>query len=160
MLITVEEALKMAFPDCEVERHTIYLTKEQMVQAQKLAGADVPSALVYAYVATKDGETAGVAYFDAHVVRTMPETIMMAVDAEDRIQRIEVLDFNEPLDYVPNPAWYRQFLGQRLDEGLALKRNIRSIVGATLTARHTTDAVRRMMAIHHVIKEQLIHEQD
>jgi hypothetical protein len=158
VLITVDEALKLAFPASTVKRQTIYLSKEQIAQARKLAGVDIPSALVYPYVAMKDGEIMGIAYFDAHVVRTLPETIMMTVNLEDRIQRIEVLDFNEPRDYVPKAAWYQQFVGQRLDDDLALKRNIRSIAGATLTARHTTDAVRRMMALHHVIKRQLIDE--
>ncbi len=156
--ITVDEALKLAFPTSTITRHTIYLSKEQMEQARKLAGMDIPSALVYPYVAMKDGEMIGIAYFDAHVVRTLSETIMMTVDLEDRIQRIEVLDFNEPHNYVPKTAWYQQFVGQRLDDDLALKRNIRSIAGATLTARHTTDSVRRMMALHHVIKRQLIDE--
>jgi len=158
VFITLDEALKLAFPTCTIKRHTIYLSKDQMEQARKLAGVEIPSALVYPYVAMKDGEMMGIAYFDAHIVRTLPETIMITVDLEDRIQRIEVLDFNEPSDYVPGTAWYQQFTGQRLDNDLAVKRNIHSIAGATLTARHTTDAVRRMMALHHVIKRQLIHE--
>ena len=158
VFITFDEAIELAFPACTIKRHTIFLSKGQMEQARKIAGVEISSALVYPYVAMKDGKMMGIAYFDAHIVRTLPETIMITVDPEDRIQRIEVLDFNEPSDYVPRTAWYQQFTGQRLDNDLAVKRNIRSIAGATLTARHTTDAVRRMMALHHVIKRQLIHE--
>lgn len=153
--LTVGEALEMAFPECEVQRQTIYLTERQEVDASRLAHEPLNSLLVYPYVATKDGEFVGVAYFNSHIVRTLPETIMVAVDRNDRVQRIELLIFKEPPDYIPPHVWYRQFRGKRLDDQLALNRGIRGILGATLTTRYTTNAVRRMLAIHHVIKEQL-----
>lgn len=153
--LTVGEALKMAFPECEIERRTIYLTEGQKSNARKLARVDFESAIVYPYVAVKEGRLAGVAYFDRHIVRTLDETIMVAIDPENRVKRVELLVFNEPPEYIPPDAWYRLFPGQRLDERLAVNRGIRGILGATLTTRSTTDAVRRILAIHHVIKDQL-----
>ena len=44
----------------------------------------------------------------------------------------------------------RHFDPARLDEELELKRAIRPVTGATLTARATSDAVRRILAIHDV----------
>jgi hypothetical protein len=67
------------------------------------------------------------------------------------VRRIEVLAFREPEDYLPRAAWYGQFLDRELGDGLALKRDIRGVAGATLTARATTDAVRRVLALHRVI---------
>lgn len=156
VFITVDEALNLAFPGCTIKRRTEYLTGEQLAQARELAGVEIASALVHPYVAIRDNEIVGIAYFDAHVVRTLPETIMIVVDRADRIQRIEILAFNEPQTYIPKPIWYQQFLGQPLDDALVLKRNIRRIAGATLTARATTDAVRRVLAIHHVLKDSIL----
>ena len=153
--LTVGEALEMAFPECEIVRQTIYLTEEQKTEAGGLARATIRSLIVYPYVAVKEGRIAGVAYFDSHTVRTLDETIMVAVDRNDRVKRVELLVFNEPPEYIPPDAWYRLFPGQRLDDRLAVNRGIRGILGATLTTRSTTDAVRRMLAIHHVIKDQL-----
>ena len=156
VFITVDEALKLAFPNCTIERTTVYLTKEQVTRSEELAGFELSSVIVHPYVAKRDGKLVGIAYFDAHMVRTLPETIMIVVDPEDRVQRIEVLSFNEPQDYIPKGIWYQQFIGQRLDEALALKRNIRHIVGATLTARATTEAVRRVLAIHYTLRDRFI----
>ncbi len=153
--LTVGEALEMAFPECEIERQTIYLTEAQKTNAGGLARLPIRSLIVYPYVAVKEGRIAGVAYFDSHIVRTLSETIMVAIDRNDRVQRVELLVFNEPPEYIPPDAWYRLFPGQRLDDRLAVNRGIRGILGATLTTRSTTDAVRRMLAIHHVIKDQL-----
>lgn len=155
--LTVGEALEMAFPECEIERRTVYLTEVQKSDAGKLARVPIRSLIVYPYVAVKEGRLAGVAYFDSHTVRTLDETIMVAIDRNDRVKRVELLVFNEPPEYIPPDAWYRLFPGQQLDDRLAVNRGIRSILGATLTTRSTTDAVRRMLAIHHVIKDQLEH---
>ena len=152
VFLTREEALRLAFPGASIERRTAYLTEAQRRNAQKLSGdADLPAALVSFYVATKDGAPVGFAYFDAHLVRTMPETIMVAIDPAGTILRIEVLSFDEPEEYRPRPAWYAQFSGKPLDDELSLKRGVRAVTGATLTARATTSAARRCLSLHRVL---------
>jgi hypothetical protein len=157
VFLSQEEALKLAFPAASVERKTAFLTTEQQHEAQKLSGDDLlPSALVAYYVATDAGREIGTAYFDTHIVRTMPETVMVVVDAAGRVSRIEVLSFLEPEEYLPRPHWYEQFQGKPLDDELSMKRGIRPIAGATLTARATTDAARRALALHRVIQRAAV----
>jgi hypothetical protein len=151
VFLTVDEALALAFPRAAVERRTVYLTEVQRQRAGELAGAEVASAIVHPYVATRDGEVVGTAYFDTHRVRTLPETLMVVVDPQGRPVRVEVLSFDEPADYLPRKPWYRQFDGGALDDDLALGRDIHPVAGATLTARATTAAVRRVLALHRVI---------
>jgi Na+-translocating ferredoxin:NAD+ oxidoreductase RnfG subunit len=154
VFLTQEEALKLAFPGAAIAPRTAYLTEAQQKEARKLSGdEELPSALVTYYVATKDGRTTGRAYFDTHTVRTMPETIMVVVDPAGRVSRIEVLSFSEPEEYLPRPHWYEQFRGKPLDDELSMKRGVRAVTGATLTARATTDAARRVLALDRVLKE-------
>jgi len=153
VFLTMDEALNLAFPAATVERKSAFLTTAQQKEAQRLSGDEaLPSALVAYYVATKDGRQLGTAYFDTHVVRTMPETIMVVVDVEGRASRIEVLSFQEPEEYLPRPHWYGQFQGKALNDELWMKRGIRPVAGATLTARATTEAARRVLALHKVIQ--------
>ncbi len=153
VFLSQEEALKLAFPGAKIERKTAYLTTAQQREAQRLSGDDaLPGALVAYYVATKDGRELGTAYFDTHIVRTMPETIMVVVDPAGRTARIEVLSFREPEEYLPRPHWYEQFQGKPLSDELSMKRGIRPVAGATLTARATTEAARRVLALHEVIR--------
>ena len=153
VLITQDEALALAFPGCEVEREPGFLTDAQQERAGELAGAPVTSALVHRHVARKEGRLVGTAYFDTHRVRTLPETLMIVVDPDGTVRRVEVLSFDEPEDYLPRGGWYGQFSGRGLDGELALKRGIRPVTGATLTARATTAAVRRALAVHRVLQE-------
>jgi len=153
VLVTVEEALALAFPGAEIERRTVFLTDAQRALAAELAGQAPATAVVHPYVARRDGEIVGTAYFDTHVVRTLAETVMIAVDREGRVGRVEVLSFDEPPDYLPREPWYRQFDQRALDAELELRRSIRPVSGATLTARATTDAVRRALALHRALAE-------
>jgi Na+-translocating ferredoxin:NAD+ oxidoreductase RnfG subunit len=152
VFLSQEEALKLAFPEATVERKTAFLTTEQQREAQALSkDEELPSALVVYYVATREGQTVGTAYFDTHIVRTMPETIMVVVDPQGRAARIEVLAFQEPEEFLPRPRWYEQFQGKPLNGELSMKRGIRPVAGATLTARATTEAARRVLALHEVL---------
>jgi Na+-translocating ferredoxin:NAD+ oxidoreductase RnfG subunit len=151
VFLSVDEALKLAFPDSKVERKTAYLTAEQVRRARELSGVEVPSALVTYYIARRNGQPAGTAYVDTHRVRTLPETLMVVVGPQGRVARVEVIAFREPEEYLPRGIWYEQFRGRGLDRELRLKQKIRPVTGATLTARATTDAVRRVLALHQVI---------
>ena len=151
VFLTQEEALKLAFPAASIERRTAFLTAAESRDVAALSGGPPPSALAVAYVATKEGRLAGTAYFDTHVVRTQPETLMVVVGPAGTIARIEVLSFSEPEDYLPREHWYAQFPGKALDEELSVKRGIRAVSGATLTARATTEAARRVLALHRVL---------
>jgi hypothetical protein len=151
VFLTADEALRLAYPGCTVSRGTVYLTAEEKAEAEKLAEVEIPSAVVYPYHARCDTAGSGTAYFDTHRVRTLPQTIMIALGPDACVARVEVLAFDEPETYLPRGPWLAQFPGQTLDRELALRRDIRGIAGASLTARATVAAVRRALAIHTVL---------
>lgn len=152
--VSQDEALRQAFADADtVERRTAYLTAAQLAEARQLAGrgVDVEAELVTYYVGVRGGDTVGVAYFDAHRVRTLPEVLMIVVGADQRIRRIQVLRFSEPPEYRPADGWLARFTGRMLDAELSERRGVDGITGATLTTRAVTGAARRVLALHQVI---------
>jgi len=151
-LLSVDEALRLAFPGATVERESVFLTEAQLEAATASAGEPVRRALVVRYVARRDGALAGTAYLDVHTVRTLEETLFVVVEPDGTIGHVETLSFAEPPDYLPRAGWYAQFAGRGLDEELRLDRGIRAVSGATLTATATTAAVRRVLAVHRVIE--------
>lgn len=151
--LTQDEALALAFPDAELERRTAFLGDAELARAAELAGPDVPveSTVVTHYVARRGGEPVGVAYFDAHRVRTLPEVLMVVVGVDGRVKRVETVSFREPPEYRAPDGWLRQFDGHVLDDGLSLRGDIAALTGATLTAGAATRATRRVLALHQVI---------
>ena len=151
--LTQEEALRLAFPECEISKQRAFLSDEQKQRIRDLAGTRHESSLAFAYVARREGVLVGTAYFDTHRVRTLRETLMVVVDPQGKIRRVEMLAFAEPREYIPRGNWYGQFVGRGLDADLSLKRKIRGVTGASMTARATVDCARRLLALHQVLAE-------
>ena len=154
-LMTQDEALRLAFPEpSSVERRTAYLDEPALDSVRALAGdgVRVERTVVNYYVGVRDGEALGAAYFDVHRVRTLPEVLMVVVSPDGRVRRIEVVKFQEPPEYQAPEGWIDQIVGMELSPALSLKGEIVNITGATLTARAVTDAARRVLAFHAVIR--------
>ncbi|MDX6770512.1 MAG: FMN-binding protein [Elusimicrobiota bacterium] len=145
VLLSQKDALALAFPGGGYERRTAFLTDAQAAAVEKAASAKLGSRLWTYYVA---GST--VAYFESHPVRTMNETVMVVV-RDGKVSFVEILSFSEPDDYLASKRWLAQFEGRPLDDELALRRGLRGITGATLTAEAVARSVRRVLAVHEVI---------
>lgn len=152
LLLSQKQALALAFdPSLTVERKTAYLSMEQAERAQREGLVKIDSRVWTYYVGSSSRGVEGYAYFDTHVVRTMPETFMAALDSDGRVRFVELLSFLEPPDYEPKPRWLDQFDGKKLEEDLMVRRAIRNITGASLTSQKLTDGIRRILAIHSLL---------
>ena len=153
-IISRDEALKLAFPDAEIRQSMIFLTTDEQAEASKLSGLQIESGLVARYDALKDQKSIGRAYLDTHIVRTKKESLLIVLNNDGKILRIEIVAFQEPPEYLPSEKWYEQFEGKALDEELRLKKEIHPVTGATLTAQASTDASRRVLAIDQVLQKR------
>lgn len=150
-LPTTQEALALAFPGAQLARKEFVLSEAQAGRVKGLAGVEVPGRWTVAYEARRNGILVGVGFFDTHRVRTLNETLLVAVSPEGRVLRVEAVAFREPAEYLAKEAWVKQFEGKALDPQLSLKGAIRPLSGATLTAHAMTDAARRCLALHQVL---------
>ena len=145
------EALSLAFPEATLVRREFVLTEAQAARVKALSQVDLPGRWMVAYEARRKDLLVGVGLFDTHRVRTLNETLLVAITPEGRILRVEAVAFREPAEYQARAAWVRQFEGQSLDAQLSLKGTIHPLSGATLTAHAMTDAARRCLALHQVL---------
>lgn len=152
LLLTQKEALALAFPaGSSVERKTAFLTPEQARLAQSLAQAKLGSRVWTYYVGASSSGARGYAYFDRVIVRTLPATVMAALDAEGRLRFLEILSFEEPEDYLPTRRWLDLFRGKGLGEDLRVRGGIRNVAGASLSAQVFAESARRMLAVHRAV---------
>jgi Na+-translocating ferredoxin:NAD+ oxidoreductase subunit G len=148
VFMTQQQALASAFPSgTTYTRQSVFLTPEQLTAAKKESGLEFADRLVVRYL----GSNGKIAYFDTHRVRTLSETVMVVVTADGRVERIDILSFDEPPEYLPKQRWIDQFKARKLDDDLSLKRAIRPISGASLTGRAIVNASRKILALHKVI---------
>jgi electron transport complex protein RnfG len=149
--LTKEEVLALAFPGAKIERHEHFLTEAQQARVKGLAGTDLKTRFIVAYEARQDGNLVGVAFFDTHIVRTLPESAMVAVSAKGVILRVEVVQFREPDEYRAPATWTKQLEGKSLTPSLSLKAEVHPLSGASLTAVALVDASRRVLALFQLL---------
>lgn len=150
---TQEQALARTFPPpAQVLRSTSFLSEEQREAVRRAAQAPVDSAVVTRYPAFgADGSLLGTVYFDAHVVRTAREVLMVVVAPDRTVRSVDVLAFGEPQDYLPRGGWLKRVEGKRQEDGLFVGRALAHVTGATLTTRAIAAAVRRVLALHSLL---------
>ena len=151
VILGEKEALARVFSDAEVQRRTVYLTNEQVGAIEKAARSKLPSALVTVFEARTNGSLVGRALLDTHVVRTMPESVLVVVAPDGSLRKALVLQFGEPPDYLPREGWLRTLEGGSLSDDLWPGRGVRRVTGATLTVQALTESVRRCLAIHAIV---------
>ncbi len=146
------EALELAFPEADrVEDETLLLEDEQLARVQKLARSDFESRIVRVYRGFREEKLLGYAFIDVHNVRTLPEAFLVVLSPQGSVRALRVLAFHEPLEYMPTERWYEQFEDASLARALRVGRDVHGVVGATLSARATTRAVRRALAFFEVV---------
>jgi Na+-translocating ferredoxin:NAD+ oxidoreductase subunit G len=160
VFLSTKEALQLAFPGAQVVRKQHVLDEDAQKRVLQLSGVAAPRSMVFAYEAKQGKQLLGTAYFDRNRVRSKHQLLMVVIDPQGKVQRIEVLAFGEPVDYLPRGNFYAQFLGRDLMDRLRAKGDITGVVGSTLTVHATIDAVRRILATHRVLYPEQVAAKD
>lgn len=146
--LTKEEALKTYFPAASsIDRKTLFLTDRQIETIQSKARAKVESKVITYYVGRNGKSVDAYAFFETHIVRTMPETFVVVVNPDGTVRAVEILAFYEPEDYLPPKRWLKLFQNKSSQSDLWLKRGVQNIVGATLSAQGITEGVRKVLTV-------------
>ena len=149
---TPEKSMKSFFPGAEIEVKNLIISKDQRRRIEKIARTPLRTRLISIYIAKRGEKIVGYGYVDVHRVRTHNESVLFAIDPKGNIVGIEVLSFNEPLEYMADDNWLQIFKGKSIDKDrLRLGRDIPNMTGATLTARAITRASRLALAIWKVL---------
>ncbi|ADC89785.1 FMN-binding domain protein [Thermocrinis albus DSM 14484] len=147
-----EDVLRSIYPGAQVEVKNIILSPQQMEEVKKLSGLHPKERLVSWYIVRRDSKVIAYGYVDTHVVRTHPEVVLYTVTPDGRLDVVEVLAFNEPIEYMPDERWLALFKGKTLSgDSLRLRRDVPNMTGATLTSRAITDNARKVLAMWQVL---------
>jgi hypothetical protein len=71
---------------------------------------------------------------------------------DSKIKSIEIVAFNEPMEYLPTATWLNVFDNKSTANTLKLNQDIPTTTGATLSARAITDGARAALALLEITK--------
>ncbi|MCR4337613.1 MAG: FMN-binding protein [Candidatus Omnitrophica bacterium] len=145
--LTVEQAQQMIFPGQSLTAISLTLSEEEKSIIQKRYGAPVNDSMKI--WRTEDGR-----YFIVDQVIGKHELITYAVGIhpDGSIAQIEIMDYREAYgDEIRQKRWRRQFGGKTMDSPLELNEDIKNISGATLSCRHLTEGVKRLLGLYELV---------
>jgi hypothetical protein len=124
---------------------TVYMSTEQ-AQKTIFPGATFspgPHAGVYR------ASTGGWLVIDKVLGKHEMITYAVGITATGAVKQIEILQYNESYGYeVREASWRSQFVGKSAASPLQLGGDIRNLSGATLSSKHVTDGVKRVLQMY------------
>src|SRR5258708_10606444 len=150
--LTVEQAQVAIFPEAKFTPVPVILTSAQRETIQKTSGVRVRLAEMRAW------RVHGGGWFIVDEVLGKHEFITYAVglDASGAVCGLEIMDYRESYGQdVRNQQWPAQFNGKTSAAPLQLDNDIKNISGATLSSRHITDGVKRLVTTYDLVLKKL-----
>jgi Na+-translocating ferredoxin:NAD+ oxidoreductase RnfG subunit len=133
------------FPGERFTAATFVLTPDQARDISRVTGVRVRSNEVRAWRA----ESGAMFFVDQVVGKHEFITWALGINADGSVKDVEILDYRETYGAeVRDAKWRAQFVGKVHGSELRLNRDIRNISGATLSCRHLTDGVKRLLATY------------
>lgn len=149
--LSVEQAQALMFPGASFQPDFQTLTDTQAKAIQRASGVDVRSKQIKVWRVSTGG------WFIVDEVVGKHEYIPFALGLDEKgaVKGIEILEYREAYGgQIRDPEWQRQFLGKDESAKLQLGKNIRNISGATLSCKHVTDGVERLLTTYELVLRQ------
>jgi Na+-translocating ferredoxin:NAD+ oxidoreductase RnfG subunit len=150
--LSVDQAQHLAFPGATqfVPANVIY-TPQQIQAIENESGQPVRTRGEQVWRAMDGGKLAGFFIVDYVIGKHLVIDYAVALEPDGRVRRVEILDYRESYGYeVANADWLKQFAGKTSQDPLAVDKDIRNMSGATLSSRHITEGVKRVLAFYDV----------
>ncbi len=146
--LTAEQASRQMFPEADsFEARTLLLDAVQMQQLDA-QGMRARSAAWSVRIARKAGVALGYVVTDEVLGKVELISYAVGISLDGTVRQIEILSYRESHGFeVRLPAWRKQFVGKGTTAALRVGEDIANISGATLSCKHVTDGVRRIVAV-------------
>jgi hypothetical protein len=143
--VSTEETQQRLFPGTKLTLNPVLLTEAQRDKMRSLSSVREPFKGERVW-RSEQGD-----WFIVDEVLGKHEMVKYAlsINANGTIKGIEIMEYVESYGYeVGEASWRNQFVGKGSDAMLKLNQDIKNISGATLSCKHVTDGIKRLMVMH------------
>lgn len=148
--LSVEQAQQECFPTATTFRPAeVALSKEQAAAVSaRLERRVKAGSRLRIWRVMRGGELLGWFVLDAVIGKHLLIDYAVALSPAGKVKQVEILEYRENYGgEIRREDWRRQFVGKGPEAELALDGDIRNITGATLSCRHVTEGVKKIVAI-------------
>lgn len=143
------DVMKQSYPaDSRIEKRDITLTDTEANKISLNAKVQLDDKIIRTFKASKNGKTIGFGILINRKVRSKNAVVLYVISADSILKSIEIVAFNEPMEYIPLKNWMSQFENLKTDKMLRVGKEIPTITGATMSARSIVDGSRIAFALY------------
>lgn len=148
--MALEQAQKLMYgPGAQFVRQDLRLEKAAVKEIEKMSGVKVRVAEVPLWEVNENGRLSGYFIVDEVIGKHELITYAIAIDTGGKVKQIEILEYRENYgSQIRYPQWKAQFVGKTSADPITLESDIQNISGATLSCRHVTEGVKRILATY------------
>lgn len=146
--LNLEQAQQTIFPGVTLRAWPLKLTPDQRRTIEKASGVRVRATELRVW------HVPGGGWFLIDEVIGKHEfiTYALGLNADGSVKQIEVMDYRENYGgEVRQAEWRAQFVGKKPGAKLKLDDDIKNVSGATLSCRHITEGVKRLLATYDLV---------
>jgi Na+-translocating ferredoxin:NAD+ oxidoreductase RnfG subunit len=153
--LSVQDAQRDCFPGAASFAFTpIIYSSAQIAAIEKQSGQKVNAKGLQVWEARSKDALLGYIVVDYVIGKHLAIDYAIAVSPDFTVTKVEVLQYRESYGgEIKNPDWLKQFAGKTADSPLELNNDIINISGATLSSRHVTEGVKRVLTTLHITHE-------
>lgn len=151
--LTVTEAQAICFPDAErFEKKTYRFDSKQKRSIEKQSKQKVRNKGNRVWIARQGTNFLGVLVVDHVLGKHEIIDYAVAIAPDGSVLSVEILEYRESHGYeIRGKRWRKQFTGKTADSELRLNDDIYNISGATISCRHVTEGVKRVLATYDLV---------
>lgn len=145
--LSIPAAQRAMFPGGRFVEHNLVFTPEQRRAIAKASGVGSFDKVQRVWDVRSGAGRAGWLIVDRVLGKHEMITYAVALTPDGAVRGVEILEYRETYGgEIRNPAWRQQFVGKRFGAALRLGKDVKNISGATLSSRHVSDGIRRLLA--------------
>src|SRR5690242_20694980 len=151
--LTIEQAQRAIFPAADrFTEAAVRLSPEERKRIETSTGLAMPRSAPRVWRAFGGDAPVGFFFVDEVIGKHELITYAVGIAADGTVRGVEILDYRESRGgEVRDPRWRAQFNDKRAGDPLRVGEDIQNITGATLSSRHITEGVRRLLALHELV---------
>ena len=156
--LTAVETQRLCFPAADhFDAQTNRLAPDEVKAVEKLCPVKMASVQCRYWVARQGTNILGVLVLDQVFGKHELIDYAVAIAPDGRVLQVEILQYRETFgSEIRGTEWRGQFKGKSVTSPLKLTGDIYNISGATISCRHVTEGVKRVLATFEVaIKPRL-----
>jgi Na+-translocating ferredoxin:NAD+ oxidoreductase RnfG subunit len=150
--LSVPQAQKECFPGADrFMADNIIFTPAQMKAIEAASGQKVLSRGQQVWKAMQNGRLMGYFILDYVIGKHLAIDYAVALSSSGEVRQVDILTYRESYGgEIRNADWRKQFVGKNARSRLSLNDDIRNISGATLSSRHVTEGIKRILATYEI----------